>query len=59
MLIDVSLKVEILKNNNKFHKTFLEISLLFVQVHSIFAMLARGVFKTQSNIYKGAFCKSS
>ena len=28
-----------------------------LEVHSIFAILARGVLRTQSNIYDGVFCK--
>ena len=30
-----------------------------LEVHSIFAILARGVLKTQSNIYDGDFSKNS
>ena len=27
------------------------------EVHSVFAVFVRGIFRIQSNIYKGAFCK--
>ena len=36
-----------------------ETNLCKLEVHSIFAILARGVFRTQSNIYDGAFHKNA
>ena len=39
--------------------SFGDINLCKFEVHSTFAVLVRGVFRTQSKIYDGVFCKNS